>query len=267
MSDAGRPDEHRPARLGRRDLRPRLRSRSVEWAQEVLERLELSGDEARARRRLRQRPRHRDAGRAAAARAAWSPSTARPRWSRRRASGSATGVELLVADLAELELDEPVDVVFSNADLPLDPRPRPPLPRLHAALRPGGRLVAQCGGDGNVAGLAAAIAEVAAASASRPTSRDSASAWNFAGARGDGGAAARAPASTRSAAGWSRSPSAAPSRAEFLRTVCLGPHLDRLPEELARALRRRRRSARWASRWSLDYVRLNIDARPRSVTP
>ena len=49
------------------------------------------------------------------------------------------------ADLTELVLDEPVDAVFSNAVFHWIGDHDALFARLHAALRPGGRLVAQCG--------------------------------------------------------------------------------------------------------------------------
>jgi len=54
------------------------------------------------------------------------------------------------ADLAELELDEPVDAILSTAVFHWVPDHDRLFRRLHDALRPGGRLVAQCGGQGNV---------------------------------------------------------------------------------------------------------------------
>jgi trans-aconitate 2-methyltransferase len=60
-------------------------------------------------------------------------------------------VPVLQQDLLELELDEPVDVVFSGAVFHWITDHERLFERLHAALRPGGRLVAQCGGHGNIA--------------------------------------------------------------------------------------------------------------------
>ncbi len=62
-------------------------------------------------------------------------------------------VTVFRADLAELELDEPVDAVFSNAVFHWIPDHDRLFERMHAALRPGGRLMAQCGAEGNVAEL------------------------------------------------------------------------------------------------------------------
>lgn len=57
---------------------------------------------------------------------------------------------VLCQDLAELKLDEPVDAAFSNAVFHLVPDHQSLFASLFAALRPGARLVAQCGGEGNV---------------------------------------------------------------------------------------------------------------------
>src|SRR6185503_3298971 len=71
--------------------------------------------------------------------------------------------ELIVADLTELDLgDRTVDAVFSTAVFHwIDDHPAL-FGRLRAALRPGGRLVAQCGGEGNSSELITALAQVGA---------------------------------------------------------------------------------------------------------
>jgi trans-aconitate 2-methyltransferase len=60
-------------------------------------------------------------------------------------------------DLLELELSEPVDLVFSTAVFHWIPDHDRLFERMHAALRPGGRLIAQCGGEGNIARVRAAL--------------------------------------------------------------------------------------------------------------
>jgi trans-aconitate 2-methyltransferase len=70
-----------------------------------------------------------------------------------------TAVELVRADLLDLDLAEPVDVVFSNATLHWIHDDDRLFNRLYAALRPGGRLEVQFGGQGNVAALEAAVRE------------------------------------------------------------------------------------------------------------
>jgi trans-aconitate 2-methyltransferase len=60
-------------------------------------------------------------------------------------------VELRVGDLLDLDLDQDVDAVFSNATFHWILDHERLFARLFAALRPGGVLEAQCGGKGNVA--------------------------------------------------------------------------------------------------------------------
>ena len=74
-----------------------------------------------------------------------------------RARENLPGVPILQQDLLELHLDEPVDVVFSGAVFHWITDHERLFERLHAALRPGGRLVAQCGGHGNIAKVVAAV--------------------------------------------------------------------------------------------------------------
>jgi trans-aconitate 2-methyltransferase len=57
---------------------------------------------------------------------------------------------VLQADLAEVVLDEAVDAAFSNAVFHWVPDHDALFASVFDALRPGGRLVAQCGGEGNV---------------------------------------------------------------------------------------------------------------------
>jgi trans-aconitate 2-methyltransferase len=88
--------------------------------------------------------------------------------------------EYLVADLAELETDRPVDVVFSTATFHWVTDHDRLFSRLHAAIRPGGRLHAQCGGEGNVAKHAQAIVSVASRPEFAPHFQDMTVMWNFA---------------------------------------------------------------------------------------
>jgi trans-aconitate methyltransferase len=57
---------------------------------------------------------------------------------------------VLLADGHAFTLPEPVDAVFSNAALHWMPRPAEVIGRVRAALRPGGRFVAELGGAGNI---------------------------------------------------------------------------------------------------------------------
>lgn len=70
-------------------------------------------------------------------------------------------VDYVHADLAApLPLDEPVDAVFSTATFHWVPDHDALFAHLASVLPPGGALVAQCGGEGNVAAPLAAAAEL-----------------------------------------------------------------------------------------------------------
>jgi trans-aconitate 2-methyltransferase len=64
-----------------------------------------------------------------------------------------------VANAREFAFDEPFDAVFSNAVLHWVKEPEPVIARVRAALRPGGRFVAEFGGRRNVAAVIAALKE------------------------------------------------------------------------------------------------------------
>jgi SAM-dependent methyltransferase len=53
-------------------------------------------------------------------------------------------------DATSFQFDEPFDAVFSNATLHWVKPPEQAIQRIHAALKPGGRFVAEFGGRGNV---------------------------------------------------------------------------------------------------------------------
>lgn len=82
---------------------------------------------------------------------------------------------VLLADGHDFTLPEPVDAVFSNAALHWMPRPAEVAARVRAALRPGGRFVAELGGAGNIDAILEAL-EAAMAEAGLP---GSACPWYF----------------------------------------------------------------------------------------
>src|SRR5256885_13307244 len=57
---------------------------------------------------------------------------------------------VLCQDLVELDLPEPVDAIFSNATFHWIHDHDGLFAALHRTLKPGGQLVAQCGGRGNI---------------------------------------------------------------------------------------------------------------------
>jgi trans-aconitate 2-methyltransferase len=129
--------------------------------------------------------------------------------------------------------------------------------RLFAALRPGGRLVAQCGGEGNVERFHEAARAVAAAPPYAEHLAGWAGPWNFAGPVETAARLERAGFSEIET--WLEPYPIAPEDPEdYLRTVCLGPHLEQLPEELRHDYVR---AVLESSGEELDYVRLNIVAR------
>jgi trans-aconitate 2-methyltransferase len=168
------------------------------------------------------------------------------------------GASYLVADLAELRVEEPVDLIFSTATFHWVLDHERLFRHLHAALVPGGRLVAQCGGLGNVAEHAQAIAAVATRPEYAGYFEGMVLMWNFAGPeetesrlREAGFAEARC---------WLEPKPVTPADPlRFTMTVTLGPHLARLPDELrqpfAEAILERS-----SEPLTLDYVRLNIEA-------
>src|SRR3954447_12071539 len=62
-------------------------------------------------------------------------------------------------DLTELDIDQRVDVVFSCAVFHWITDHERLFARLHGALKPGGRLVAQCGGYGNIQNVLDVVGE------------------------------------------------------------------------------------------------------------
>ena len=173
------------------------------------------------------------------------------------------GAEVRVADLLELELDRPVDAILSTATFHWIADHDRLFGRLHDALVPGGRLVAQCGGEGNVAAVAAAAARVGEREPFAPALAGWPGPWNFA-----------SPAETEERLRrlgwvdvwtWSFGIRVEPEDPrEYAATVVLGSHLDRLAPDL-------REGFLDAALAELDepvveYVRLNILAR-RPVYP
>lgn len=169
--------------------------------------------------------------------------------------------EVFRADLTELELTAPVDAVFSNAVFHwIDDHARL-FSVLAKALVDGGRLEAQCGGRGNVARFYGAVAAVVSEggfpelAGFEPT--------HFPGPEETDELLATA-GFDQVRCGLSPRPTRPPEPREFVSTVCLGPHLDRLPagrrDELVDAV-----MDRLGPEPELDYVRLDISARKRAT--
>jgi trans-aconitate 2-methyltransferase len=167
-------------------------------------------------------------------------------------------------DLLELEVEEPVDLVFSTATFHWIGDHRRLFDRLVGVLKPGGRLAAQCGGEGNISRATRATREVVGWDRFRGYFEGWDDDKNYAGA-----------GETRErleAAGFGGVETwlhEEPTRfgsveelARFLATVVLGGHLQRLPDGEKEAF-----AEAVAGRISaedgdplLDYVRLNMTA-------
>jgi trans-aconitate 2-methyltransferase len=133
-------------------------------------------------------------------------------------------VEAFATDLLDLELARPVDAILSTATFHWIGDHERLFARLYAALKPGGQLVAQCGGEGNVANVAAAIERVG-----HPALAGWSGPWNFAGARVT--AERLRAAGFRDVWTWLQPWPVQPEDPRtFFATVILGAHLDRLPE-------------------------------------
>jgi trans-aconitate 2-methyltransferase len=169
---------------------------------------------------------------------------------------------VLAADLVDLELDMPVDAAFSNAVFHWIPDHDALFARLHAALKPGGRLVAQCGGHGNIARFRAVADAVAGREPYAAHLAGFTGVWNYQSAEAT--AARLAAAGFTDVETWLQPWETTPDEPEaFARTICLNPQLEQLPGELhdafvADVL------AEAGDPLVLDYVRLNIDARRRA---
>lgn len=167
--------------------------------------------------------------------------------------------DVRVADLAEFKLEPGealVDAIFSNAVFHWVPDHEALFAAMAAALRPGGRFSAQCGGEGNIANVHAAAQWAAQQAGLTERFADWAAPWNFAPAWQSeerlhlaGFVIAKA---------WVQPWPVRPDEPRaFLETVCLGPYLEQLPEDehtvfVDKVLER------LGSDPVLEYVRLNL---------
>jgi trans-aconitate 2-methyltransferase len=167
-------------------------------------------------------------------------------------------VRVLHQDLLELELGEPVDAVFSNAVFHWVRDHGRLFARLHAVLRPGGRVSFQCGGKGNTAAFKAVAAEVAARDEYRPAFEGWNTPWNFAGP--DETTERLEAAGFTDVEAWLEDrPARPPEMRAFLETVCCGPYLERL-DDARHAAFVDAVLERMGPDPVLDYVRLNVTA-------
>ena len=170
-------------------------------------------------------------------------------------------VELRVADLLELEVAPPVDAILSTATFHWIADHDLLFARLLQLLKPGGRLVAQCGGAGNIAALEEAAGSVGEREPFAAVLGGWPGPWNFAGTEETAQRLTRL--GWTDVWTWHQHVRVEPDDPhEYLGTVALGEHLERLEPsvrgdfvdaviaELDEPV--------------VDYVRLNILARRAS---
>lgn len=164
----------------------------------------------------------------------------------------------LVADLAELEVAERVDLIFSTATFHWVPDHERLFASLRSALRPDGRLVAQCGGEGNIGEHARVLDEVASLPEFSPFLQDAEGIWNYAGPE-QTEARLRAAGFAQARCWLEPRPVRPADPLRFTMTATIAPHLARLPEHLRRPFAETI-IARSEQPFTLHYIRLNIEA-------
>ncbi|MDB5113945.1 MAG: putative Trans-aconitate 2-methyltransferase [Chloroflexi bacterium] len=231
----------------------RISAPQLRWGLAVLERLALAGDErvldagcgsGRVTERLLERlPR--------GTVVALDGSEAMLQEAARRLAPHLSRVELVHADLGQpLPAMAPVDAILSTAVFHWVPDHDALLRHLAAVMRPGGRLVAQCGGAGNVASVLRAACEAGEG-------------WDGPQHFATAGATRRRleVAGFVEVETWLHEEPTAFEAGEqlttFLRTVILGAHLERMPPERHDAFVQAV-AARLGPHPVVDYVRLNI---------
>jgi trans-aconitate 2-methyltransferase len=229
----------------------RVSAPQVAWSEAIIDRLQLRGDEVvldagcgsgRVTELLLERlPR----GRVVALDA----DADMVRATRERFAGDAR-VDVIHQSLTKMDLPEPVDAVFSGATFHWVLDHDELFARLGRATKPGGRISAQCGGEGNIARVKAI--------ADRLYEEEPPRTWYYAG-----------PEETRErlerngfvdVQTWLQPmPVTPPEVLTFLEDVILGPYVQRLPEDrrtpFAQAV-----LDELGDPPVLDYVRLNIVA-------
>jgi trans-aconitate 2-methyltransferase len=168
-------------------------------------------------------------------------------------------VDLRVLDLLDLDLDQDVDAVLSTATFHWILDHERLFRRLFAALRPGGLLETQSGGEGNIAEWTRAIQAVEGDERFAPYLRGIPDVYNFASVGDTEARLSRAGFEVDRV--WLEEKVVAPEDpGEFIRTCVVVKHLDRMDpslhdEFIDAVLGSMPRPA------TLRYVRLNISAR------
>lgn len=244
----------------------RVANPHVDWGEAVLARIPLQGDETvidagcgtgRLTERLLERLSSghviaidQSANMLAAAEAHLGPRFGRAVTFRRR-------------DLLTIEADSSADFIFSTATFHWITDHDALFAALYGALKPGGWLIAQCGGGPNIEAVAARALALLREEPYAAYAGSWNGPWHFAGAAEAESALQRA-GFTGVSAEVIHAPVTMPDAAsyrEFLGTVVLGTHLERLPDDHLRSSYLDRiveLGARDEIPFSLDYWRLNL---------
>jgi trans-aconitate 2-methyltransferase len=167
--------------------------------------------------------------------------------------------EVRAGDLLQLQLDEPVDAIFSTATFHWVLDHRQLFASLYKALRPGGRLVAQCGGRGNIDDLRRIADDVGARPPFAPWFQGWSPPWYYAGPEET--ASRLESAGFTDVRAWLEPWPVVPADpAEYLATVPLGPQIQHLPENLRQNYLRAVLEG-LPEPITVGYVRLNLEAR------
>jgi trans-aconitate 2-methyltransferase len=172
-------------------------------------------------------------------------------------------VSFVQSDLLDLPYANEADIVFSTATFHWVKDHPALFARLYRALKPGGWLIAQCGGGPNIAQVAARALELLRAAPFSAGNETWDGPWNF--------ATADETVDRLEAAGFVHASAEvihapvvmedAAAYREFLGTVVLGTHLERLLDPQLREAFLDEMVARGAHdtpAWLLDYWRLNL---------
>jgi trans-aconitate 2-methyltransferase len=179
-------------------------------------------------------------------------------------------ISFLHADVQHLELSEPVDAIFSTATIHWVPDHPQLFRTLYTCLKPGGRIVAQCGGP-NLSRLRQRAESLLASPEFRAKAIGWKNPWEFATPEE---AAWRLAAAGFTEIETSLEPAAttfpdAQAFSVFVQSVVLRAHLDALPSDVDRRAFMAEITALAAGdnpAFTLDYWRLNLVAR-RPLAP
>jgi trans-aconitate 2-methyltransferase len=256
--------QSRPARLARDwDAAgyDRVSDPQLAWAREQLERLDLDGDEVVLDAGC-------GSGRVTALLADLVPRgriyavDVAPSMVEHARAALGDRATVLCQDLVELDLPERVDAIFSNATFHWIHDHDALFAALHRTLEPGGRLVAQCGGRGNIDAFRTLADTIAGAEPFAPYFAHWRRPWNY--ATDDDTAERLRAAGFTDVSCWLEPKSVTPEDPRsFIQTVCLVRHLDPLPHELREPFVDRVLE-RAGEPFVLEYVRLNMTARRSS---